>query len=164
MPDYYGTGRQPKTQRSYVGLAVTLIVVLLTASAIPFVIPRFLQKQEPAERTAPQAERNLTLPQEDEPQQEAAVCGMLICELDEAQQRYWNLPNGVIVGQVEENSTAAAAGVLPGDVIVRIGDAAPDCAEDCRDLLTAYSDGEQVDIELYRSGEEIEVELTFGEE
>lgn len=136
--------------------------------AVPFLIPFFLQRQEPRERSglpdgeAPPAERGFMLPPGDDaqPPQQTAVCGMLICELDDVQQRYWGLPNGVIVGQVDGNGTAAHAGIQPGDVIVRIGGTAPRSAADCRSLLTSCSDGEQVQIELYRSGEKIEIELT----
>ncbi|MBQ6431436.1 MAG: PDZ domain-containing protein [Oscillospiraceae bacterium] len=159
MPDYYGTGRQPKSGSSYVGLAIGLVIALLAVSALPFVIP-YLQKKEPASvRTAPTEQRKLTLQPEDCRQEQTEVCGMLICELDETQQRYWNLPNGVIVGQVDEDGTAAHAGILPGDVIVRIGGEVPDSAADCQSLLNGCDDGERVQIELYRSGEEIEIAL-----
>ena len=161
MPDYYGTGKQPNSGKSHVGLAIGLVLVLLAANALPFLIPR--AQQEPTERAMPSEQRNLTLRQEDCQQEQTAVCGMTICELDDTQQRYWELPNGVIVGQVEEGGTAAHAGILPGDVIVRIGAETPDSAADCRSLLTAGG-GERVQIELYRCGEEIEIALPCGEE
>ena len=105
------------------------------------------------------------LPPDDnlQPPQQTVVCGMLICELDDVQQRYWDLPNGVIVGQVDEDGAAAKAGILPGDVIVRIGDTAPSSAADCRTLLTSYKDGEQVLILLHRSGQKLRVELTYSD-
>lgn len=159
MPDYYGTGRQPKSGKSYVGLAIGLVIALLAVSAVPFVTPSLLKAQTAPERDVATERRSLTLQPEDCRQEQTAICGMLICELDETQQRYWNLPNGVIVGQVDEDGTAAHAGVLPGDVIVRIGEETPESAADCRSLLDAYEDGERVRIELYRSGEEIEIEL-----
>lgn len=157
MPDYYGTGKQPNSGKSHVGLAIGLVLVLLAANALPFLIPR--AQQEPTERAMPSEQRNLTLRQEDCQQEQTAVCGMLICELDETQQRYWELPNGVIVSQVDAGSAAAKAGVLPGDVIVRIGGKTPDSAEDCRSLLDVGKDGGQIRIELYRSGAELEVAL-----
>lgn len=159
MPDHYGTGRQPNSGKSHVGLAVGLVIALLAANALPFVIPYLQSRQSVPERSMPTEERKLTLQPEDCRQEQTAVCGMTICELDDTQQRYWALPNGVIVGQVDADGTAAHAGILPGDVIVRIGGKTPDSAEDCRSLLDAGKDGGQIRIELYRSGEEIEVEL-----
>ncbi len=163
MPDYYGTGKQPKSGRSYVGLAIGLVIALLAVSAAPFLIPYLRQESTGSERTAPTERRGLTFQPEDCRQEQTAVCGMLICELDDTQQRYWDLPNGVIVSQVDADSAAAKAGVLPGDVIVRIGGETPGSAEDCRALLDAFADGGQVRIELYRCGEEIEVTLPAGE-
>jgi len=159
MPDYYGTGKQPKSGKSYVGLIVGLVIALLAANALPFVIPYLRQQQNTPERGMPTEERKLTFQPETSQPEQTAICGMTICELDDTQQRYWALPNGVIVGQVDEDGTAAHAGVLPGDVIVRIGEETPESAADCRSLLDAYEDGERVRIELYRSGEEIEIEL-----
>ena len=146
-----------------------LAAVLLAACVIPFVIPHGRPKEGPPERglppegSAPPERKSFAL-QEGGSQEQIAVCGMLLCELDEAQQRYWDLPDGVIVSQVEENSTAAHAGILTGDVIVRIGEEAPDSAEACRTLLTAYHEGDTMQIGLYRCGEEIEVEMTYSEE
>lgn len=169
MPDYYGTGKQPKTKKSYVGLAITLIVVLLAANAIPLLIPYLRSWDAPPEPDVPPQERSLQLPPENgmlppedglQPPQQTAVCGMLICELDDVQQRYWDLPNGVIVGQVDAGGTASHAGILPGDVILRIGNAKPSSASECRTLLTSCKDGEQVQIEVYRSGETLEITLT----
>lgn len=162
MPDHYGTGRQPKNGRSHVGLAIGLVIALLAVSAVPFVIPYLQKRQTGPERAMPAERRSLTLQPEDCRQAQTAVCGMTICDLDETQQRYWSLPNGVIVGQVDENSTAASAGILPGDVIVRVGGETPDSADECRALLDACADGETVQIELYRNGEEIEVTLPAG--
>lgn len=163
MPDYYGTGKQPNGGKSYVGLAVGLVLALLAANALPFLIPYLQRTQALSARTLPTEQRKLTLRQEDCRQEQTAVCGMTVCELDDAQQRYWDLPNGVIVGQVDENGTAAHAGILPGDVIVRIGGETPDSAEDCRSLLDGCADDGKVVIELYRSGEEIEITLPAGE-
>lgn len=160
MPDYYGTGRQPKNGRSYVGLAAALLVVLLAANVIPFVIPRPQEKPNAVERSAPTEQKNLMLRPGETPQEQEAICGMLICDLEDTQRRYWNLPNGVIVGQVDENGTSAHAGILPGDVILRIGGETPQNVKGCLALLTACSDGEKVQMVLYRSGEEIQIELT----
>lgn len=143
---------------------IVLVVVLVAACAIPFVIPRSKPKQGPPERgmppedSAPPERTNFVLP-ESGSQEQLTICGMLVCELDEVQQRFWDLPNGVIVSQVDDNSAAANAGVLPGDVIVRIGDTAADSVEACLTLFGAYSDGESVRIELFRCGEEIEIAL-----
>lgn len=141
-----------------------LVAVLVAACVVPFAIPRQHPKEGPPERgmppegSAPPERTSFVLP-EGCSQEQIAICGMLLCELDEVQQRFWNLPNGVIVTQVEENSTAADAGVLPGDVIIRIGDTAADSVEACLTLFGAYSDGESVRIELFRCGEEIEIAL-----
>lgn len=164
MPDYYGTGRQPKNGRSYVGLAAALLVVLLAANVIPFVIPHLQEKPEVAERSALTEQKSLMLRPENGQQEQTAICGMLICDLEDTQRRYWDLPNGVIVGQVDENGTSAHAGILPGDVILRIGSDQPDSVQDCIALLTACSDGEKVQMEIYRGGEEIRIELTYRED
>ena len=147
---------------------IVLVVVLVAACAIPFVIPRSKPKQGPPERgmppegSAPPERTSFALP-ESGSQEQLTICGMLVCELDEVQQRFWDLPNGVIVSQVDDNSAAADAGVLSGDVIIRIGGETADSVETCGTLLAAYADGEQVQMVLYRCGEELQIELTYGE-
>lgn len=163
MPDYYGTGKQPKSGRSYVGLAVTLVIVLLAANALPFVIP-CLQQQKSADCSAPTPQQTVLFRGGNAQEAQTAVCGMRICELDAAQQRYWQLPGGVIVSQVDADSAAARAGILPGDVILRIGAEAPQTAADCRTLLSAEEDGAQAELTLYRCGQEVQVTLTYANE
>ena len=162
MPDYYGTGRQPKNGKSNAGLVIGLVIALLAANALPFVIPYLQQRQYATSRTMPTEERKLTFQRDKSQREQTEICGMTVCELDDTQQRYWALPNGVIVSEVEEDGTAAHAGILPGDVIVSIGGETPESAEDCRSLLDALGDGTQVPLELYRCGEEIEIELPSG--
>ncbi len=89
-----------------------------------------------------------------------ATLGMEVCALSEAQQSYWSLPAGVAIERIGERGGAYAAGLRPGDVLIRIGG-----QEICTlwDYLLAVRQlraGERVEITVYADGEEYTVSVT----
>ena len=77
---------------------------------------------------------------------------------------YTRLPLGVYVTRVENGSAAQKAGLQPGDVIVKINDAAIASADDLLNVRTQYKAGDTVSVTLVRDGQETVVSLTFDEE
>jgi S1-C subfamily serine protease len=73
-----------------------------------------------------------------------------------------NHPAGVLVQRVEDGTAAAAAGIVPGDVIASIdGHSLPDF-----DRLTAriaqHRPGETIDVEIVRGQERKKLAVTLG--
>ncbi len=67
----------------------------------------------------------------------------------------------VIVGGVEANSPAAAAGLKANDIILKLGDKAIDSMSQLRRELYKYKSGDSVDVVIVRGGKKQTLKLTF---
>lgn len=79
-----------------------------------------------------------------------------------AQQYRYSVSEGVFVYSVEEGSAAAAAGLKMGDVILKLDDKEIKNTADLTAAKKGYSAGDTVTLSIYREGETMEVQLTFG--
>lgn len=64
----------------------------------------------------------------------------------------YNIPAGVVVAQVVENSPAAEAGIQQGDIITELDGRTISSMSQLQDTLQYYAAGETVDIVVQRSG------------
>ena len=78
-----------------------------------------------------------------------------------AQYRY-DVTSGVFVYSVEEGSAADQAGLQMGDVITRIDDTEVNTVEDLNAAKKQYSAGDSAVLTVYRAGETITVDITWG--
>ena len=87
--------------------------------------------------------------------------GMHVQDLDNGLTRYFNLPAraGVLVSAVDTVGPAQEAGVLPGDVILSIGDRKVATIEDYHARIRDYADGDRVALLLWRQGRHKEMNL-----
>lgn len=94
--------------------------------------------------------------------------GVALTDLEQLPQFYMQrlpegLTNGTIITSVEQNSTAANAGLQTEDIIVSIGGKKIDNSTEFRKYLyTEVKIGDKVKIEFYRQGELKSVELTLA--
>lgn len=65
---------------------------------------------------------------------------------------HYGVSHGVLVGEVEEDSAAARAGIKAGDIITKIGSEAVENAADIRRALADIDKDAEVSIELKRDG------------
>ncbi|MGH2609817.1 MAG: PDZ domain-containing protein, partial [Tepidiformaceae bacterium] len=72
------------------------------------------------------------------------------------------LPNGGNFLSVSNGGPAAAAGIQPGDVLTRIADVTLDNEGDLAIALIKNGPGESVEVELYRDGDKMTVQVTLG--
>ena len=93
-----------------------------------------------------------------------ASFGMEIDLLDEAQRSYWELPGGVAVTRVAEGGNAQRAGLQPGDVLLNINGAELYDTESYWQAVKSCCDSEFVQVEVYRSGELLHIELLLQPE
>ena len=77
--------------------------------------------------------------------------------------RYYDMPVGAFVYNVEEGSCAEKAGLMSGDIITKIGDTDINNYEDLKQELKKYKAGDTADIEFYRDAEVYTVTVTFDE-
>jgi C-terminal processing protease CtpA/Prc len=90
--------------------------------------------------------------------------GVYVHDLSEGLAEYFEVPGGkgVLVDDIVEGGPAEAAGIKPGDVIVKIGD---DDVADTDELIDAIGEMEEdtpTPIVIYRKGERMTVEATVG--
>jgi serine protease Do len=69
---------------------------------------------------------------------------------------------GALVMDIQPGGPAAAAGVQPGDVVVRLGDRQVGSIEDLLGALRDTEPGQQVPLELVRNGERQQLTVTIG--
>lgn len=77
--------------------------------------------------------------------------------------QYYGMPLGAYVYSVDEQSSAEAAGIQPGDIITRLGDAEISSYDDLRTAVKHFSAGDTAELTLYRAGESMTLSITFGE-
>jgi len=71
--------------------------------------------------------------------------------------------SGVLVGQVMDESPAAAAGIESGDIIVAVGDAAVGTPSTLRREIRQHKAGEEVAVAVMRDGKRQNVNVKLGE-
>lgn len=69
---------------------------------------------------------------------------------------------GALVDEVQEGSPAEAAGILHGDVIIKIGDHPIQTAQQLRLKVSQMSPGDEVLVQLIREGEVLELPVVLG--
>ena len=85
--------------------------------------------------------------------------GMEVTQLDEAQRIYWELPGGVAVTRVAEGGNAQQAGLQTGDVLLSINGAELWDTEGYWNAVKSCQGSSLVQMEVYRAGELLRVEL-----
>lgn len=92
--------------------------------------------------------------------------GLTLKALNEQLGEYFGVPDGkgVLVEEVEKNSTADKAGFKAGDVITQVGKKHVDEVRDIMKALNAYDDGEKADVEVFRKGSKKTLMLEVKEE
>ncbi len=89
------------------------------------------------------------------------IFGGSMTEQMAAQYRY-DITEGVFIYSVEEGSAAEKAGLQMGDVITKVDDHEITTMEDLTAMKKQYSAGDAVTLTVYRGGETIRLELTWG--
>ena len=85
----------------------------------------------------------------------------ILSGLTDTARAYYDLPEGVIVQSVQENSYAAVQGLQPGDVITALDGVPVTSADDLQTLLSSYNAGDTVRLTIWRDGETIDLGITL---
>lgn len=92
-----------------------------------------------------------------------AYLGVLVQDMDQDVAEYYGLPIGVYVKSTTPGYCAEAAGVKSKDIIIGLGDYTITCMNDLTRALQNFAAGEITTITVWRSGLEIELEITLDE-
>ena len=77
--------------------------------------------------------------------------------------KYYNLPAGIRITQVEADSPAQAAGLKAGDILLAVGSNRVTSIDEVNKAIYAHKPGDTVQLTLYRHGQQLTVNLTLGE-
>ena len=80
-----------------------------------------------------------------------------------AYQRFYNMPAGLYITGVEEDSAADEMGIEPGDILVSIDKVNITDGDTLNTALYAYQAGDTVELIVFRSGRYYSLELTLNE-
>ena len=78
-------------------------------------------------------------------------------------QHYYNLPMGLYITAVKENSPASQAGIQPGDVLMAVNDTWITKAEDLDSFLYSHEVGDTVTVMIYRARKQYTAQLILTE-
>ena len=78
--------------------------------------------------------------------------------------QYYNMVPGVYVYGVQSGSAAEKAGLQPGDIVVALGDEEIDSTSALNAAKREYKAGDTTVIRVYRSGDYLDLTITFDEE
>ena len=87
------------------------------------------------------------------------IGGLRLIKLNPGLASYFKTDQGVLVSDVEANSTT---GLRPGDVIVRIGGREAENPVRARRILASYSSNERIDFHIIRKGKAMDVRGHLG--
>ena len=89
--------------------------------------------------------------------------GVEVSDIDQYAQVFgW--PSGVYVNSVNEGSCAETAGILQGDIITAIDDTEITGVSQLSSVKNTYQAGDTVTVTVFRSGQYVELSLTFDEQ
>ena len=92
-----------------------------------------------------------------------AYLGVMVRDMDSSTAAGYNLPLGAYVTSVTEGSAAEKAGVMPQDILIAVGEYEISSRAELTVALRRFSAGDTTTITVFRSGQEIELTITFDE-
>lgn len=97
-----------------------------------------------------------------------AMLGATVKTLNKQLAEYFGAPNGegVLVEEVEKDKAGAKAGLMAGDVIIRIGKRTVDNVDDITRELRKAEEGDKLELEVWRKGarKTLTIEVTESDE
>ena len=92
-----------------------------------------------------------------------AYLGVTVMNMDASTAAMYSLPTGSYVQTVVEGGSADRAGVLPQDIIIAVGQYKVDSNTALTASLRRFSAGDTTTITVFRSGQELVLDITFDE-
>lgn len=90
--------------------------------------------------------------------------GVGVREITSDMSKYYNMPVGLYVVSVSQNSGAEKAGILIGDVIVKADGKTVSTMDELNDIRDTHKAGGNMELTIVRSGQTMSVRVTLGEE
>lgn len=84
-------------------------------------------------------------------------------EIDEFYENYYNIPQGIFITGLDEDSGLFERGVREGDILLNLADTRILDFDTLNNLLSALKSGEEVTAVIYRDGTQYQITVTIGE-
>lgn len=88
-----------------------------------------------------------------------STIGVTVGPISEDIADYYNIPNGLYVSEVLENSDAQKQGIKKGDIIVKVNGVDAHATSDIAEAKAKLSVGDTIDFTIWRSGETFDVSV-----
>ena len=92
-----------------------------------------------------------------------AYMGISVTDITETMIKQYNMVQGAYVSIVEKDSCAEKAGLKIGDIIVKLEDKEVKTVSELLSAKRGYKSGDTVTLKVWRSGEYIDLKITFDE-
>lgn len=89
--------------------------------------------------------------------------GIVGSSVDSATAKRYNLPEGIYVESVEENSPASLAGLQQADIITKIEGQEVKSVNELNKIKYTYNIGDTVKLTIYRNGETLDLNIVLAE-
>ena len=161
--DIYRTGdvHPPKNHRGIVaGLLIAVILLSGVVSILSFMNIKLFQQLQSQKESASALhfiEEDLkSFANFDVDIAALGITGNMLTGFDA---RYYNLPVGVYITHVTENSPAANQGITPGDILLQMGNVQITTIDILQEQLETYTTGQTVTLVIYRNGDQYPVNI-----
>ncbi len=84
-------------------------------------------------------------------------------EITEQAAKEYKVPVGILIRRVVVDGAAAKAGIVPGDIIIKMEGKTIKTFDQLNKILQEYKVNDKVKLVIWRDGQEIEITLTLGE-
>lgn len=164
--DSYKTGstKPPKNRGGLVAGLLVTVILLAGVSSILGVMNIQLFRMLQAEKGTPVSfSPNETKVVTNEPTRDATgkpKLGVTVGNISELDQRYFHLPAGVLITEVDAQGCAARAGLAVGDIILAFNGLEVQTAAELDLLLQTCQVGDRVEVEFYRYRTEQQLKTT----
>lgn len=167
--DSYQTGstQPPKKRGGLIAILLVAVILLAGLSSILGLMNIHLFRMLQAEKGIPVSfERNITdetagaVSGAEQNAPGASALGMTVGNISELDQRYYQLPAGALINQVDAYGCAAKAGLAAGDIILSFNGVQVQTAEELEQILGACAAGDSVKVRFYRYRAEKTMETT----
>lgn len=85
-------------------------------------------------------------------------------DISESMAAYYNVPQGVLIAQINEGTPAASTELRVGDIIIGLADQEITTMSQLNSIKETYKPGDTVSITVYRDGQTLKMPVTLGEE
>lgn len=154
--DSYQTG-STKPPKNRGGLVAGLLIVAILLAGVSSILgvmniqlTRMLREEKESALSFAPNETKMVIPGTGAAATGKPKMGLSVGSISELDQRFYHLPAGVLITEVDHQGCAAAAGLAVGDIILTFNGTSVVTPQALEQVLLACQAGDRVEVEFYR--------------